>query len=89
MAHDRIVRDPRIMSGQPVIAGTRIPDGRGSQWLSERTRIPVAAILNEFSVGETEVSILEAYPTLTREDIRAALAYASRWIRDERLIAAE
>ncbi|MFO1236134.1 MAG: DUF433 domain-containing protein [Alphaproteobacteria bacterium] len=74
MAHDRIVRDPRIMSGQPVIAGTRIP---------------VAAILNEFSVGETEVSILEAYPTLTREDIRAALAYASRWIRDERLIAAE
>lgn len=71
MRHDRIHRDPLIMSGQPVIKGTRIP---------------VKSILNEFAVGETEASILEAYPTLTVEDIRAALAWSAAFIDDDRLV---
>ena len=71
MHHDRIHRDIRIMSGQPVIKGTRIP---------------VKTILNELAVGETEASILEGYPTLTLEDIRAALAWAAAFIEDDRLV---
>ncbi len=74
MAHERIKRDPLIMSGQPVIAGTRIP---------------VATILNDLATGSTEAQVLEDYPTLSLEDIRAALAYASAFLRDERLVAAE
>jgi uncharacterized protein (DUF433 family) len=73
MRHDRIHRDINIMSGQPVIKGTRIP---------------VKNILNEFSVGETEESILEAYPSLTIEDVRAALAWAAAFIDDDRLVEA-
>lgn len=74
MTHDRISRDPLIMSGQPVIAGTRIP---------------VATILNDLATGSSEAQVLEDYAGLTLEDIRAALAYASAFLRDEQLIAAE
>lgn len=73
MRHERIHRDIRIMSGQPVIKGTRIP---------------VTKILKEFAVGETEDQILASYPSLTREDVRAALAYAADFVEDDRLIEA-
>ena len=62
------------MFGKPVIKGTRIP---------------VKTILNEFAVGETEATILEAYPSLTVEDIRAALAYAADELDRKRPVAAE
>ena len=55
----RIEVNPRIMLGKPVIRGTRIP---------------VELILRKLSEGATEEMLLEAYPHLTREDIRAALA---------------
>lgn len=74
MRHDRIHRDPDIMFGKPVIKGTRIP---------------VAKILNEFAVGETEETILEAYPSLTVDDVRAALTYAAGLVDDEHPMAAE
>ena len=61
-----IVSDPKIMMGKPVIAGTRIT---------------VEIILEKLSAGETVKSILETHPRLTREAIRAALAFAAQALR--------
>jgi uncharacterized protein (DUF433 family) len=72
--HERITRDPDVMGGQPVIAGTRIP---------------VATILNDLATGSTEAQILQDYPRLRLEDIRAALAFAAASVQDDRLVAAE
>ena len=59
---DRIERNPRVMMGKPVIKGTRIP---------------VELIMRKLSEGATLEELLDAYPHLSREDIRAALAYAA------------
>jgi len=61
-----VVSDPKVMMGKPVIAGTRIT---------------VEIILEKLSTGETEEQILEAHPRLTREGIRAALAFAAQALR--------
>jgi uncharacterized protein (DUF433 family) len=58
----RIVSDPRILGGKPVIEGTRIS---------------VELIVEHLAAGETVEQLLEAYPHITREGIRAALAYAA------------
>jgi uncharacterized protein (DUF433 family) len=62
MWRDRIVVDPNIMAGKPVIKGTRIP---------------VDAILRRLVGGASIKDILEDYPNLKEEDIRAALIYAA------------
>jgi len=59
----RIVVDPSIMAGKPVIRGTRIP---------------VDAILRRLEEGASIRDILEDYPNLKEEDIRAALIYVTR-----------
>jgi len=59
----RIVVDPNIMAGKPVIRGTRIP---------------VDAILRRLEEGASIRDILEDYPNLKEEDIRAALIYVTR-----------
>ena len=56
---DRIVADPAILAGKPVVRGTRLS---------------VELILELLAAGESEQSILENYPGLTREDILACLA---------------
>jgi uncharacterized protein (DUF433 family) len=61
-----IVSNPKVMMGKPVIAGTRIT---------------VEIILEKLSAGETVEQILEAHPRLTREGIRAALAFAAQALR--------
>jgi uncharacterized protein (DUF433 family) len=61
-----VVSDPRIMMGKPVIAGTRIT---------------VERILERLAAGETEKQIVEAYPRLTTEAIRAAVAFAASALR--------
>lgn len=61
-----IISDPNVMMGKPIIAGTRIT---------------VELILEKLSAGETEEQILEAHPRLTREAIRAALAFAAEALR--------
>jgi uncharacterized protein (DUF433 family) len=61
-----IVSDPKVMMGKPVIAGTRVT---------------VEIILEKLSAGETVEQILEAHPRLTREAIRAALAFAAQALR--------
>jgi uncharacterized protein (DUF433 family) len=62
MTAERIEVNPEVMLGKPVIRGTRIP---------------VELILRKLSEGATESDLLDAYPRLTAEDIRAALAYAA------------
>jgi uncharacterized protein (DUF433 family) len=58
----RIVIDPDVMVGKPVIRGTRIT---------------VEHILRELANGLSEPELLDAYPRLNAEDIRAACAYAA------------
>ncbi len=62
MTTDRIEIDPQVMMGKPVIKGTRIT---------------VELILRKLSEGSSEDDLLDAYPRLTREDIRAAIGYAA------------
>lgn len=69
---ERIVADPGILLGKPVIRGTRIT---------------VECILRKLSEGMTVEEILEAYPSLKREDILAALAYSAEVLAGEELIA--
>lgn len=59
---ERIEVNPDVMVGKPVIRGTRIP---------------VELILRRISEGATEDDLLASYPHLTREDIRAAVAFAA------------
>lgn len=66
MGKDWIQTDPDIMMGKPVIRGTRIP---------------VSLILEKFAAGETAEQILSAHPRLTKEAIRAALAYAAEAVK--------
>jgi uncharacterized protein (DUF433 family) len=65
---DRIVVDPAIMAGKPVIKGTRIP---------------VDLILKLMAEDNPLNSILEDYPHLQREDILAALMYGSEVVAHE------
>jgi uncharacterized protein (DUF433 family) len=68
---DRIVIDPEILFGKPVIKGTRIP---------------VYLIIELLANGLTEAEIIKQYPSLTKSDIKAALLYASKRLQDEETI---
>ncbi len=50
---------------------------RGGQPTVRGLRITVADVLGWLAAGMTEAEILEEYPELTREDIRACLAFAA------------
>jgi len=65
---DRIEVNPKIMLGKPVIRGTRIP---------------VELLLRKLGEGATEAQLLDAYPRLTREDIRAAITCAAQALAHE------
>ena len=60
---DRIIIDPEVLSGKPVIKGTRIP---------------VYLIIELLANGMTKKEMLIQYPTLKKQDIKAALIYASK-----------
>ncbi len=59
---ERIVVDPEVLAGKPVIRGTRLA---------------VEFILELLAAGQSESEILANYPGLAREDILACLSYAS------------
>jgi uncharacterized protein (DUF433 family) len=65
---DRITIDSGVLSGKPVIKGTRIP---------------VYLIIEFLANGMTEKEMLRQYPSLRKEDIKAALLYASKCIENE------
>jgi uncharacterized protein (DUF433 family) len=59
---DRIEMNPKVCNGKPIIRGTRIP---------------VSVILEQIAEGESWDALLAGYPELHREDIQAALLYAT------------
>jgi uncharacterized protein (DUF433 family) len=67
---DRIVIDPNVLVGKPIIKGTRIA---------------VVFIVELLAEGWTHEQILKNYPHLTTEDIQAALHYASDMMKQEKL----
>ncbi len=46
------------------------------------TRIPVAVVLDNLAAGVSTEELLDSYPSLTDEDIRAAMAYAAQLSRE-------
>lgn len=71
---NRIVVDPKILVGKPVIRGTRLS---------------VDFILDLMAQGWSEAEILRNYPSIGKEDILACLAYACAAIRTEKVFAYE
>lgn len=70
----RITVDPKVLRGKPVVKGTRIP---------------VYLIVELMGSGLSEAEVLKEYPDLSREDVRAALQYASKVLRQEEVISIE
>jgi uncharacterized protein (DUF433 family) len=69
---DRIVVDPEILVGKPIIKGTRIS---------------VELLLDRVADGWSIDDILRSYPHLTRDDVLAALSFAAELFREERFVA--
>ena len=67
---NRIVVDPKILTGKPIIKGTRIA---------------VEFILRLLAQGMTQKEILENYTHLKKEDVKAVLEYATRVIEEEQV----
>jgi len=67
---DFIHSDPEVLLGKPVVKGTRLS---------------VEFILGLFAEGWTERQVLENYPTLTPESLRAVFAFATSCMREESL----
>lgn len=67
---DHISIDPQVLVGKPVVRGTRIA---------------VELVVELMASGWTQEQILENYPNLTADDIRACLAYASDVLHSERV----
>lgn len=65
-----IQSDPKLLGGKPVVRGTRLA---------------VDFILGLLADGWTEQQVLDNYPTLTVEGLRAVFAYAAESLRDEAL----
>ena len=61
---DRIVSDPAIMGGVPCVRGTRIP---------------VTTIAGLLAENVSVADVLDSYPTLTIDDLRACQEYAAAW----------
>ena len=67
---DRIVVDEAILTGKPVIKGTRLA---------------VEFIIDLLAHGWSDAEILENYPSIVVEDIRACLAYARAMLHAEKV----
>jgi uncharacterized protein (DUF433 family) len=60
--NERIVTDPAVLLGKPVVRGTRVP---------------VYLIVGLIEAGQSPEQIVDDYPDLTIEDVEAAVAYAA------------
>ena len=65
---ERIIADPRILAGKPVVKGTRIA---------------VDLVLEELAQNPDIAELLAAHPDLTRNDVQACLAYAKDLVTGE------
>jgi uncharacterized protein (DUF433 family) len=68
---ERIEINPEVMQGKPVIRGTRVP---------------VELVLRKLAEGATTADLLDQYPRLTADDVRAALGYAADTIAHETVV---
>ncbi len=69
----RIIADPKVMLGKPVVKGTRIT---------------VELVLERLAGGASVDDLLRSYPRLDREDVHEALRFAAQAVRMERVLAA-
>lgn len=67
---DRIIIDPEILVGKPVVKGTRLA---------------VDFVVGLLAEGWSKADILKNYPGLTKEDIQACLSYATEILRAEKV----
>lgn len=67
---ERITSNPDVLAGKPVIEGTRLS---------------VEHVLGLLETGWSEADILESYPHLNPEDVRACLGYAREVMAEEKL----
>ncbi|MCC7367971.1 MAG: DUF433 domain-containing protein [Chloroflexi bacterium] len=66
---DRIVQDPEIMVGKPIVRGTRIT---------------VEAVLDHLAANPDLDDLFAAYPRLTIDDLKAVLAFAGDQVRRQK-----
>jgi uncharacterized protein (DUF433 family) len=59
---DRIIRDPQVCGGEPVFRGTRVT---------------LRTVLASLAAGDPVEDVLTAFPSLKREDVQAAIAFAA------------
>jgi uncharacterized protein (DUF433 family) len=71
MYKKRITINPEIMLGKPIIVGTRIT---------------VEAILTKLAAGESPEEVTECFPTISMEDVMAALSYSADVVGREEMI---
>ncbi|WP_437837138.1 DUF433 domain-containing protein [Sorangium sp. So ce1153] len=65
--HDRIVTDPVVCHGKACIRGTRVM---------------VSVVLDNLAAGLSPDEVVSSYPSLTLDDVRAAVAYAAELARE-------
>ena len=68
---ERITSNPAVCQSKPCIAGTRIM---------------VSVVLDNLAEGLTPDQVVDEYPPLTLDDVRAALGYAAALAREEDLV---
>ncbi|HRI69945.1 MAG TPA: DUF433 domain-containing protein [Polyangium sp.] len=64
----RIVREPGVCGGEPVLRGTRVT---------------LRTVLASLSDGDGIDEIVRDYPTLTQDDVRAVIAFAADSVRED------
>lgn len=67
---ERIIVDPEILGGKPVVRGTRIP---------------VGLVLKRLAHDLDTTTLFEAYPRLTEDDVKACLEYAQALVEGEEI----
>lgn len=65
---DRIVKDPKVCGGAPIVKGTRVR---------------VKVVLDNLVEGHSPEEIVKSYPTLTVEDVRAVISFAAASVKDD------
>ncbi|MEW5947542.1 MAG: DUF433 domain-containing protein [bacterium] len=70
MMLERITADPKVCHGQACVKGTRVP---------------VYVVLEALAAGMSVDKVVEDYPPLTSEDVRACVYYASLVTREEEI----
>jgi len=69
----KIISDPKILGGKPIIAGTRVA---------------VETVMNLLAAGLEVKEILSEYPHLTKEDVASAIEFATQIVKREEILPA-